>query len=97
MKKFLLITFIASMFAAGSAFAHCGACGTGDASHDKAAKTAECAEACKTKCCASKDKAACKDACSKKACCSKAKDKAADTAAAPAPSCCPGSKASKPA
>jgi hypothetical protein len=102
MKKFLLLTFVASLFAAGSAFAHCGACGTGEAAHDHAA-TAEKA-CCGTeagKCCS--DKAAkadcsnsdCKSACTK-SCDSKAKAKD-ETAVSPPPACCPASKSGKPA
>lgn len=93
MKKILLITVLGTLFAAGSAFAHCGTCGVGEKAHGDAAKadcTAECAKAC----CAEK-KAECKADCTKPCC---AKEKAADeTAAAKPDACCPATKAGKPA
>jgi len=109
MKKFLLITVLGLFFAAGSAFAHCGACGADDAHKhaDKAAKAE-----CKAECCGTDGKC-CKEACTKdkakKKCCGTegkcckeactkddAKAKADDTAAKVAP-CCAGKMAPKPA
>jgi hypothetical protein len=92
MKKILLITVLGTLFAAGSAFAHCGTCGVGDAAHGDKAK-AECKTECAKPCCGEK-KADCKSECTKE----KAEEKAADeTAAAKSGACCPAQKAAKPA
>lgn len=96
MKKYLLLTVVASIFAAGSALANCGTCGAG---HEKAGKAdkAACAEACtasKKAECTADGKAACKAACTKP-CDTTAK--ADETATSSAPACCPATKSSKPA
>jgi hypothetical protein len=87
MKKFLLLTFVASLFAAGSAFAHCGACGAVEKAHDHAA-TAEKA-CCGTeagKCCSDKaaksecTKSCCKSECTKSCCGTEGKCCSADKA-----------------
>jgi len=109
MKKILLLTFVGTLFAAGSAFAHCGSCGTGEEAHEHAAKACcsekagECCKAAKA-CCSDKagecckKKSACKSDCTKPCCGKEKAEKAADaTAAAKAPSCCPASKAGNPA
>lgn len=107
MKRILLLTFIASLFAAGSAFAHCGACTTGDQAHAKGDKAKmECTEkatcpvtgatACETKACDTKAKgemAACPADCSAK-CCAKAEAKEEAVASSP-PACCPAGKSGK--
>lgn len=101
MKKILLITFLGTLFAAGSAFAHCGACGS-DAAHkaDKAECKSECMAECKAECAKDKAKKCCGSSeCAKdKAACTKdkAEGNADDTAAKPAP-CCAGKMAPKPA
>jgi hypothetical protein len=96
MKKFLLIAFIASLFASASAFAGGACCPVTGAKAAKAeAPCAEMAAACTAKCCgtctAKCDKpCGAKDAKMAEACgaekCGKA-DKAEATAVAPA--CCP--------
>lgn len=85
MKKILLLTAIASLFAVSSAYAHCGSCAADEAHADKK-------ECCSEgeKCCA--EKKACKEEC-KKECekkCSKEEAASDDTAAATKEgACCP--------
>jgi hypothetical protein len=112
MKKILLITILGTLFAAGSAFAHCGACGA-DAAHAEKGDKMECKAECKKACCGKKAEC-CKAECTKSCdgegkkccgtegkCCKSActKDEAkekAEAAAKPAP-CCAGKMAPKPA
>ena len=97
MKKIILLAMIGTLFAAGSAFAHCGSCGVGDEAKEHKAeccgKEGKCCHDKKADCekaCDDKKKAECKEACEKK--------KSDSTAAAEAPACCPASKkAVKPA
>lgn len=106
MKKILLITFIGTLFAAGSAFAHCGACGpASDAEHKETAKAccsakAECTAEAMASCPYSGDKAACsKDAkAAGKGACTKPCDSATKTETAKAAkdgACCPATKSDK--
>ena len=90
MKKILLIAFLGTLFATGSAFAHCGSCGTDAKAHDHKHAAKEC---CKEGegCC--KAKSECKKACEKPS--EEKKEKAEETAAAAPAACCPakGAKA----
>jgi hypothetical protein len=86
MKKILLLTAIASMFAATSAFAHCGSCEAGE--------KAECKAECKKECCAKKKD--CAKEC-KKECCAKKESKDETAAAATKEGACCAAKAAKPA
>ncbi|MGC9453104.1 MAG: hypothetical protein ACP5I4_16860 [Oceanipulchritudo sp.] len=100
MKKLLLISFIGFIFAASGAYAHCGACGAGDADHEQAAKSectaekkAECAK--EMKCC-SEGKSCCSG--EKKSCPAGGdKEKAEDAVAKPAKSLCCPAMSGKPA
>jgi hypothetical protein len=92
MKKILLITVLGTLFAAGSAFGHCGTCGVGDEAHAEGAKS-ECKADC-SKPCSDEKKADCKAECKKD--CAKPCD-AKEKAAAKPSACCPATKAAKPA
>ena len=97
MKKILLITILGTLFAAGNAFAHCGACAADAAEKaDKIECKAECKKCCGTegKCC----KSECKSKCEGKKCCGtegkcckeKCSEEKADDTAAKSEACCPG-------
>ena len=86
MKKILLLSAIASMFIASSAYAGCGSCGAeGDHSH---AKKECCSEG--EKCC--KEKKACKAECTKE-CCAKKENCEKTAATTEKAACCPTKKA----